>query len=220
MDFDTPDPSTMYYEFLAVTVSDDKYREVLDALAHAIQAASRRAEEAAESSRAGGDGGWGEVVVDDQCDLIENLLGAAYIVCQTQITAITSVALSARSHALTIDPEVAVFGGHKVSVRALGDPLPHNPTVVGVEALWSLANYFKHREEWPHGSDWSKLEGQSKGTADCIAKLGLKPGSTGNLRTGAEALGNSSFDDLQAFAGIVDTWGAKVLQEVRRLLKA
>jgi len=74
------------------------------------------------------------------------------------------------------------------------------------EGLNAFANYFKHRDEWPH--DWTQLErNNEKRTAMIIQAFGAQPGSTGNLRQGYEALfGNDKYGEVGQLAEAVETW--------------
>ena len=205
--------SKISLKLVELAASDQAYRRVLDALAVAIQEAGNRVDNVAGS----GDEQWEDAVVDEECDLIENLLGAALVVCQAQITAVASRALRFRKVAIAENGSFSAFGGKKDDVRALGQAISAKVPVPRVEMLWALANYFKHREEWQK-LDWSKLDAQSKRTADLIGQVGLESGSTGNLRRGAEALGNSEYGRVDRFADAIDSWASDVVAACARVL--
>jgi hypothetical protein len=75
-----------------------------------------------------------------------------------------------------------------------------------VEGLNSFANYFKHRDEWPH--DWTELQrNNEKRTVAVIQAFGAQPGSTGNLRQGYSALfGDDNYANVGRLAEAVETW--------------
>ena len=192
---------------LDLALRDTTFENVLRHLGEGVNAASRRA------NSAEGDEDWVDAVVDEECDFIEDILGAAFVVCQTRITAITSLALQLRQRAVDKGTSFAAFGGKKENVRALGEAASllsvAGQSVSKVEVLWALANYFKHRDEW-RKMDWTELDKGQQPTVRVIVAAGLAAGSSGNLRRGARALGNTSFEETEVFARIVNEWGEKV----------
>jgi hypothetical protein len=176
---------------LDLAIGADTHERVLDTIGVGIRKANERADKASDE-----DG-----IVDDECEFVENLLGAAYVVCQAQITAVVQAALKVPDHGL----------GQAHDVRALGPRF--NADHSQIEVLWALANYFKHRDEWP--TDWKNMNGLSKRTATVIEAAGLCCGSSGNLRTGAEALGNSDYNNVTAFYGAISQWSTAVRDRLR-----
>jgi hypothetical protein len=193
-------------ELVKLAAEDLTYRDVLSAISDGIRAAEGRLDDAAQR----GDDDWLKAVNDEECDLLENLLGAAYVVCQTQITAVTARALAVRKCRLGDGKAFTAFGEGKADVRALGDALPFPATATKVELVWALANYFKHREEWDK-LEWSALDKQSRRTAEVLEQVQLASATTGNLRRGFSALHSNSYAELESLAAIVDAWSAKVL---------
>ena len=201
---------------LDLALRDTTFENVLRHLGEGVSAASRRA------NSPEGHEDWVDAVVDEECDFIEDILGAAVVVCQTRITAITSLALQLGQRALDKGTPFAAFGGRKEDVRALGEAaslpaVPGKSSFSKVEVLWALANYFKHRDEW-RKMDWTKLSGQEQRTVEVIAAVGLRSGSTGNLRQGAQVLGNASYADTDVFAQAVNEWGEKVRDAIKKEL--
>jgi hypothetical protein len=84
-----------------------------------------------------------------------------------------------------------------------------------IELLWALANYFKHRDEWSSHS-WTDPKGPEQHTVPVILAAGLKPGSTGNLRRGAEALGNSDYADMSVLQTVIREWADQVREAIRQ----
>jgi len=123
-------------------VDDDTHASVLSTLAAGISAAATKIEQIASPEIA-------QVVAEDEVEVIESLLGTAYVLCQTPPTAVTQ----ARKQALDDGLEFSAFGCDPQEVRALGDHF--NAQYSKVEVVWALANYFKHRDEW-HRSTWTK----------------------------------------------------------------
>lgn len=171
------------------------HTEVLDALARGIRSAediATRAAQADESYEA-------QWAIDEQCENIEVFLGIAYITLQTRISYVVSRA-------------IGVCESLSQSTPA-GDLMALGKTTKGfsqIEILWALANYFKHRDEWP--GDWSGKKNAN--TVKVIQAIGLAPGSTGNLRTGAEALGLGTkkvpYSALERLNNIVQTWASHI----------
>lgn len=201
----------MSLRLLRFAAEDSTYRSVLQAIAEALRDADARIDEALRSA----DQEWQEVVVDEECALDEHLLGAAFVICQAQITAVVSRAQNTRKHVLSRGGTFSAFGESKEAVRDLGARLPPPATATRVEMLWALANYFKHREEWPR--DWSKInKPDTKKTVDVIKQAGLSWQSSGNLRAASEYLGNSGdYAKVQSFADIVDAWANVVVEAVK-----
>jgi len=196
---------------LRFAVEDTTYRSVLEALAEGIRAAGARVDDAADSDNSE----WREIVNDEECELAENLLGAAFVVCQTQITAVTSRAQKAREAILRHEGgRFLAFGVGKKCIRDLGEPLPPPANATKVDMLWALANYFKHREEWP--DDWTEASPETAITVSVIQQAGLTRESTGNLRTAAEYFGNpNDYTQLSIFADIIDAWAKQVVSTVK-----
>jgi len=194
---------------LESAVTDMTYSDVLLALATGIASAEKQVALATDS----GDAEWAEIVTDDECDVVEDLLGAAFIVCQVKITAVLTAALRFRAVCLECGKAFASFGEEPTSVLKFGVVKDDDSKVGAVELIWALANYFKHRDEWQ--GPWEKMQGHPRRTIKTIEKAGLSSGCSANLRIGSEVLGNSSYKDLIVFATLVDSWAAKILQACR-----
>jgi hypothetical protein len=148
----------------------------------------------------------------DETQVIENMLGTAYVVCQNEITAAVQAALRVEDAA-----KVSIFLGSKPAeresrVRAFGPQFDHN--LSQIEVLWHLANYFKHRDEW----DPVTWDGGNKFTLDAIKAAGLKPLNSGNLRQGAEALGNTEYADMDVFHKVIRSWTEDVRKHIHATL--
>ncbi len=91
----------------------------------------------------------------EQLETAETIIGIGYIALQTYITgAIADLGavfqISQKPHEL----------------RAMAPTLGRTGATV-IEAVWSLANYFKHHEEWP---DWN-AEGSRRSTIETLTRL-------------------------------------------------
>lgn len=129
------------------------------------------------------------------------------MVCQTQITAIVQAVLRCRALAVKEGLAVTAFGDRDYEVRHIGPRF--DAQYSKVEILWALANYFKHHDEWSSRS-WTSKQGPERHTIPVILAAGLQPGSNGNLRTGAKALGNPDYADMAAFQTAIREWADQV----------
>ncbi len=154
-------------------------------------------------------------VAEVDVEIIESLLGSAFVVCQAQITAVTKAALDIQKLARAEKIEFKAYGGQAHEVRALGERCDTNFSKV--EVVWELGNYFKHREEWPQ-SAWVKPSPKLRHTIPVLLAAGLQPSSNGNLRAGSAALGNPDFDKMSVFFDIVNKWGVAVRDATYRAL--
>jgi hypothetical protein len=183
-------PLSIPLRLLDYAIAADSYESVLSALGSGIRGAEQRINSG------------GEEVADDEVEIIENLLGVAYVTCQPQITAIVQAVLRLPGHGLSAR-----------ALRALGPRFDSNHSKI--EVLWELANYFKHRDEWSRET-WTKPPTKlTEHTVRAITAVGLECGSTGNLRTGAKALGNAAYSDVMVFQESIRAWAAEVREHIR-----
>jgi len=187
-------------------------REALAALGEGVRRCSKRIEDA----DATGADEYADAVTDEECDVLETLLGSAFTVCQTHIAQV--VADVHKLHKMAASPR---DGNQGVKLRTTTKDKPDimrhkcsqvpGTSVTVIEALNALANYFKHRDEWP--GDWTTATGQTAKTILVIKAIGLTQGSTGNLRRGATALGNPDFDKMNVFANLLEDWHVKFMAD-------
>jgi hypothetical protein len=120
-------PLSIPLRLLDLAIAADSYESVLSALGAGIRAAEKRINSG------------GEDIADYEVEVIENMLGVAYVACQPQITAVVQAALN--------------LPGHGLRARALRARGPRfDGSHSKVEVLWELANYFKHRDQWSRDS--------------------------------------------------------------------
>jgi hypothetical protein len=183
-------PLSIPLRLLDYAIAADSYESVLSALGSGIRVAEKRINSG------------GEEVAEYEAEIIENLLGVAYVTCQPQITAVVQAVLRLPDHGL--------------NARALRDRGPRfDGNYSQVEVLWNLANYFKHRDEWSRDTWTNPPHKMTEHTVKVITAVGLESGSTGNLRTGAEALGNTAYGDVTVFQEIIRLWGTDVREYIR-----
>ncbi len=191
------------------TPAEYELRGVLDPLEAAIRAAGKRVERYAEMEEYEG-----QLMIDDECGYVEDLLGAVLVMGQRYLTETTS-------RILRLDDHVQRDTGASWSLPTRRYPLlagygpvaPGDASVrlgVGVNAG---ANFFKHSSEWSR--PWVDLEGQPKRTFEVVERLGVEQSSTGNLRSIAEGLGITDYDDVRPLTNGLDAWRDDLLRAVR-----
>jgi hypothetical protein len=119
---------TIFLLLLDHAIENDTYPEVLDVLGRGIEEAVARI----DAAKTGSDD-YAEVVIDTETEIIEGLLGAAYVVCQTQITAIAQAALDCRARIIKDGLAFTAFGDRDYEVRRMG---------ARFDTQWSRSNCF------------------------------------------------------------------------------
>ena len=143
-------------------------------------------------------------IIDDGCEAIEDLLGVAFVIVQTHITQVVSRTLAILRNAERMGKSFGEIRPSRDAITRTCSTLVADTQVAEVQVIDALANYFKHHDEWR--GDWVNLTGKSRKTADIIVAVGASQGSTGNLRTGAKALGIEEFNRLERLVGIIGQW--------------
>lgn len=165
-----------------------------------------------------------ELLLDEECNQVEDLLGIAFLACQSFINRI-------RTHFVWVNRACVEDFGKQLSHFAAGDALsevlkcggkvPENKTLSLVEAIYAVGNFWKHSDEWPTCErksgkrliqiwDLSRMTRQQKATAEVAMALGLQPRSTGNMRGAARAVGVSEFEDLSPMRKALTLWAHDV----------
>ena len=150
---------------------------------------------------------------DDEPDpeLVEGMIGAAFIVCQAQITAIVSaVKRIARHEPLSIPTT-------KPDILARGERIP-GKTYTKVAAIDHYANFFKHADEW----DLENLRPNQRRTADAIAELSGAPYGRGSVTKGLSIIVGDAPEpeQLREIQAVVERWGAQLLADIHAFFVA
>jgi hypothetical protein len=202
---------------------NDWHFEQLDRVLDPIAEGIRECERVVSRAGASGNDDYAQAVADDEAEVVEGLLGAAFVVCQTQIERVTHTVELLHRHAAG-SAKLLTTGKGKGSVLAFGRAVVGAGSVTEAQALNAVANYFKHRESWPRDwpsfmskvvADGKKADNRDKQTAatmTTLQALGLQGGSTGNLRTAAEALGNPKYADVHKFRDALHAWQTGLFQ--------
>jgi len=169
-------------------------RPLLAPVGEAIQRASLRAESVAPDAD---DSGYAEAVLDEACDEVEGLLGVAFVIAQVGIAHTVAAVKSLRVMLKEVAPSVRLRVEDCVDLGQEGE-------FSKIAVLNAFANYFKHRDEWV--GSWKKLTDGAGRTANAIMAAGAAPGSTGNLRTGADAIGLRPYGGVVMLADMLNSW--------------
>jgi hypothetical protein len=149
-------------------------------------------------------------VVDDECAVVENVIGAAFVATQAEITATVSHVMRLHARASAAGHVLTASDGRKLGILRLGNSLRPGTPYSDVEVINAFANYFKHHDEW--NIPWTTLTGLSKQTADTITAFGATEGSTGNLRQGIRALGVADNCELVRLSEFIERWRQTIIQ--------
>ena len=162
-------------------------------------------------------------VISEETWIIENLLGSAFITCQTHMTEVTS-AIS-RLYNLCDYKTRSKFeyiSDNNFKVYEKNSPNLSGTCYTKIKAIQIAANYFKHRSEWSiDTSEQGKWEvcGVGKKTIEAMNNLvdtiGVSSGSTGNLRELSRVLGNAEFSDTGVFIDIIIDWQSSLEASIR-----
>ena len=156
-------------------------------------------------------------VADNESGVIENLFGAAFVVCQAEITAVVSNSMRLHETVKAQGHNLTVSDGTKNGILRIGSFIVSGTSYSYAQAINASANYFKHFEEWD--KPWAKLPKREKLTIDIISACGAKEFSSGNLYTCAAALGVTDFTQLEPLANHVSVWAKAVRTGYERELK-
>jgi hypothetical protein len=155
------------------SISDPSYTAVISGLQKMINDAVKRVEQANGQSQ------FIEFVVEQECQLLETLIGTTFVVIQTQLTEFLSTIMRLCDVLGSPTPKPRILRLRAQTVGTTGHTLAE-----GVDAF---ANYFKHRDEWP--LHWSNVDKRAKRAVSVIRAYGAREGSTGNLREGLSSMG-------------------------------
>lgn len=154
---------------------------------------------------------YGDMIVDEETDIIENLLGTSFILSQTYISGVVSRVKGLHaffkkrerrsiSNLSSDKKDILIFGGETISSM--------EKEVTDIQVIEAFANYFKHRDEW--SQDWSRLSEKQKKAADVIQSFNASSGSSGNLRVGSKVLGNTDYKSVGIFTERLKSWGVNI----------
>jgi hypothetical protein len=156
------------------------------------------------------------IIVDDECGFVENLIGAALVTCQAEITSIAALVIKIHSEAQGGGITLTTTDGQKPSILAFGNPQVGSSGFSQIQVINAFANYFKHNDEWDQ--EWSQATGWQMHTVAVLSAVGAVEFSTNTLRACCDAL-NIQFDELHFLSQIVRTWGSSIHRAYESELK-
>jgi hypothetical protein len=138
-------------------------------------------------------------LIDEGCERIEELLGMAFVVAQSFITTVrTGISKASEFCASNFGETLSFASGTKAyGTFQLGPKFGLGPHTAA-EVINAVANYWKHHEDWPTVEwpragriatlwDTNGMRGNEQKTVAIVTSMGLAYGSSGNLRTAADA---------------------------------
>ena len=182
------------------------YERVLDEIGNAIRKSANKMESIDELPTELID-----QIIDDETEIIEYLLGTAFVLCQAYITDVVSTAISFHEFANSENISLETTTNQKQDILRFGH---EGDSFSPAEVIDGFANYFKHRDEW--GFNWQKLPRKDKEkTVKIIQSAGAESGCTGNLRQGSIALGNPDFVETGIFLDKLEQWHLDLIDAYR-----
>jgi hypothetical protein len=208
----TEAPNCFHSKILLALLRYSTRTETLERLHDAIEQAI---ETASKNAKASDD----EISLAEECDAIEELLGIAFVAAQSYITSVRTRLIDiAKAYPLERG-RPAIFDD-RTKIFEKSGTLPSAPRYTRVEATDAIANYWKHVDQWDtstvHGERTWKADRYN--TADIVTAIGLSPGSTGNLRTAAKAVGIRDFSNLWPIREDLAAWAKSLYQEAERYI--
>jgi len=185
-------------------LNDDRHLEALERVLLSLGSAVQTSEAYLQEVRSWDDPEYLDVVLDDEAQVVESLLGTAFVATQAHISHVVSIVLRITE----ILPLKGI--GNKQDILRLHELCVGDTDITEAQLIDAAANYFKHRDEWP--ASWCRLTGQRRKTADIIEAAGATEGSTGNLRTISEALENPAYENMQEFGYSIRRWQNDLFQ--------
>jgi hypothetical protein len=150
-------------------------------------------------------------VLDEE--VVSSLVGAAFVVAQERISSTVS-RLEEVVNSLGTKSPFARSGGGKVardSLLAFGsDVVDLDAKMSYVASIDAVANYFKHRDEWP--ASWASITNPlQRRTRDAVERLGLKDSNTlgQNLSVACSRLGISDCRETSLLGHYIHEWRAQ-----------
>lgn len=204
---------SIYISLLRIYAIPNTLLSVLDSFGQAIGRSSQNITTAEETK----DDEYISFVVDDECEIIESLLGAAFVSCQAIINAISAKVISIHERALSEGHTLATTDGKKHSILSFGGDRLLLSNYSQVQTINAFANFFKHGDEW--SNSWENETGQNRFTIDILVAAGASQGRTGTLRTGIKSLGINEYAELLELSKIIEKWTNTLIDAYESELK-
>jgi hypothetical protein len=200
----------------------------LDRMHHAIERELRTVSKQFRKAAAIANLEYHDAVIDEGCERIEELLGMAFVVAQSFITIVrTGISKASEICASNFGQVLSVASGAKAyGTLQLGPKFGSGPHTAA-EVINAVGNYWKHHEDWPTAEQpragrfatlWETngMRGNEQKTVAIVTSIGLAYGSSGNLRTAANALGvYEPYENLSPVRDVLRTWAQDVYDKTR-----
>jgi hypothetical protein len=144
--------------------------------------------------------------------IIENLHGAAFVVCQASITAIISRVKALHTFAKGDGHPISSVPNDKNQMLTFKSSVVASTNVSQVQAIDAVANYFKHNDEWPRG--WINPDARSKPTITTLQALGFQFGNSAILTDAVKFFDSN----LLSLANAVNVWHEAIVEELKKEL--
>ncbi|MCD6327287.1 hypothetical protein J7M28_07020 [bacterium] len=204
--FADPNRPALILDDIRLAISGRFSRDVLTSLGSAI----KQCDAAIGKARASGDDEYAEAVTDDECEVVENLIGVAFVMCQVVIEAVVSIVIHLHERVVSdghVLPTCSKKKDRKKCLLQLGRPLAEHPEYIDVRVIDVFANYFKHRSREDYR--WDNI----------MSDVGASDGCTGNMRRAAEVLGLANYANLELLGDKVSNWADEVIAKYKSELK-
>ncbi|MGD1047082.1 MAG: hypothetical protein ABR936_17395 [Bacteroidota bacterium] len=154
-----------------------------------------------------------EGIREDTNTIIENMHGAAFVCCQASINGVASRIKTFHAFAKNEGITLTSVPEERKLIIASHCPVVPSTTVSQIQAIDTLANYFKHRDQWPHG--WINPDGQSRLTIQTLQTLGFTPYQDDILNSGISMFG----PNILNLANVLNKWVDTLVDELEKELK-
>ncbi len=186
---------------------DDRSVRILEDLGRLIAVSERLCEDA----EAHPENESAEYVIDAETEYVEELIGSVFLVLQTRIRRVTKAAeaVDAALRAAGRSPIPEFTNGGIKTIQG-----PFGATDKSLVALiWAIANYYKHRDEWPPAvwtDDHDPSIERSRKTRRIIRLAGVERSGSGNMRRCLEFLGVHPYSGCAELGERVQAWATAV----------
>ncbi|MBP5973120.1 hypothetical protein HW132_10340 [Brasilonema sp. CT11] len=193
-----------------IQAQGEVYKRVIEEIGKSIEKSSSLLHDLDNPQEFIAEKDWIDGIIDDECLVVEYLLGAAFVICQAYITnVVSSIFKLHKRFEKSFGIKLMTTSGNKQDICKFGVVEHPSP----IELMDALANYFKHRSEWY--INWEKLDKKQQRTAKVILQTGLisnvdvEPEYQHlniSLREGSYALGNPEFTNTLVFFEKLQQW--------------
>ena len=208
---------------LKYDVEDDRFLRIFGDIGRSIGRSEKACEKAAKQNNQD----YEDAIVDAECDYLEELIGASFIVLQTKIRRVTSAALAFHK-ALKADHQVDIQELRSPDqIRELGGRYKRTQASL-VQLIWDIGNYYKHRDRWAVEVWREKRASEKKDfrldrdrkTRRSVQRVGIVHVSTCNMRKAYEFFDIDPYSQCEQLAEMVQEWADQVYKTAQLCLKA